>query len=198
VDAGDLLGYLQQFGSDESYVSLRALFAKLRALDITRDQWEVKATLWDVKWVDLFDVLDDDDVELSLFVGKAGFVPIQKLSAGQRCVAVFPLLLRDTRGPLVIDQPEDNLDNRYIADVIAPDLVKRKLTQQFLVTSHNANLVVLTDADLICHMDSDGATSSVPAAGFLACSGSEVKKAVLDVLDGGEAALGARQRKYGL
>src|SRR4030088_2848002 len=75
----------------------------------------------------------------------------QNLSAGQRCVAVFPLLLRNTKGPLVIDQPEDNLDNRYIADIIAPDLLERKRGQHFLVTSHNANLVVLTDADLIIH-----------------------------------------------
>jgi hypothetical protein len=98
----------------------------------------------------------------------------------------------------VIDQPEDNLDNRYIADVIGPDLLERKRMQQFVVTSHNANLVVLTDADLIVHVDSDGAQSSFPAAGFLSCVTSPVRKSVLDVLDGGEAALAARQRKYGM
>ena len=131
-----------------------------------------------------------------LRVGKAGFVAIQNLSAGQRCVAVFPLLLRNTKAPLVIDQPEDNLDNRHIADVIAPDLLTRKVKQQFLVTSHNANLVVLADADLVIHVDSDGARCSFPQTGFLACATSKVKQSVLDVLDGGEAALAARQRKY--
>ena len=140
--------------------------------------------------------MDDDDIELSLKVGEAGFVTIQNLSAGQRCVAVFPLLLRNTQAPLVIDQPEDNLDNRHIADVIAPDLLLRKACQQFLVTSHNANLVVLTDADLVIHVDSDGSKCGFPQAGFLACSTSKVKQSVLDVLDGGEAALAARQRKY--
>ena len=64
-------------------------------------------------------------------VGKRGFVEIQSLSAGQRCVAVFPLLLRNSRGPLVIDQPEDNLDNRYIADTIGPDLLRKKCSQQY-------------------------------------------------------------------
>lgn len=198
ADAGGLLGYIETFGGGGSYERLRALFAKLRNLDLIQENWQVQNTLWDVKMVDLFDVLDEDDVQLSLNVGKVGFVSIQNLSAGQRCVAVFPLLLRDKRGPLMIDQPEDNLDNRHIADVIAPDIVKQKQEQQFLVTSHNANLVVLTDADLICHVDSDGATCTFPTAGFLACARSVVKKAVLDVLDGGEAALGARQRKYGL
>lgn len=109
-----------------------------------------------MRFVELLDVLYDDDVEIALAVGKAGYVPIQNLSAGQRSVAVFPLLLRNSKGPLVIDQPEDNLDNRYIADIIAPDLLQRKRGQQYLVTSHNANLVVLTDADLIAHVDADG------------------------------------------
>jgi ABC-type Mn2+/Zn2+ transport system ATPase subunit len=144
-----------------------------------------------------WDVIDDDDLEISLAVGRAGFVPIQNLSGGQRSVAVFPLLLRNAKGPLVIDQPEDNLDNRYIADVISADLLRRKPTQRYLVTSHNANLVVLTDADLIMHIDADGTRASFPAAGFLACPTSKVRDAVLEVLDGGEEALAARERKYG-
>ena len=69
--------------------------------------------------------------------------------------------------------------------------------QFFLVTSHNANLVVLTDADLIVHVNSDGARASFPSSGFLSCSSSAVRKSVLDVLDGGDAALTARQKKYG-
>jgi len=136
-------------------------------------------------------------VEIALQVGTAGFVSIQNLSAGQRCTAVFPLLLRNARGPLIIDQPEDNLDNRHIADSIAPDLLFRKSEQQYITTSHNANLVVLTDADLILHVHSDGRRGWIESAGFLACPQSQIKRAVLDILDGGEAALEARRRKYG-
>lgn len=198
ADAGGLLEYVTSFRGTDTYARLSALFASLRDLDVSEKEWHVKDVLYDVKAADLFDVLDDDDISIELRVGAAGFVPIQRLSAGQRCVAVFPLLLRDTRGPLIIDQPEDNLDNRYIADSIAPDLLRKKANQQFLVTSHNANLVVLTDADMIGHVDSDGSSSHLPSVGFLACGDSPVKQSVLDVLDGGEAALGARQRKYGL
>jgi hypothetical protein len=193
-----LVEFVQDLGSAEAYENLRALFGKLLKLELRQEQWGVKDTLWDVRLVELLDVLDEDDVELSLDVGKAGLVSIQNLSAGQRCVAVFPLLLRNSRGPLVIDQPEDNLDNRHIADTIAPDLLDRKQKQQFIVSSHNANLVVLTDADLVMHMDSDGAACSFAAAGFFSCAASPVKRSVLDVLDGGEAALTARQRKYGV
>jgi len=197
AEGGQLLSYLQSFGNTETYQNLRAIFDKLAGVSLDQDSWNVQATLWDARLAELFDILDEDDIEIALEVGKAGYVAIQNLSAGQRCVAVFPLLLRNSKGPLVIDQPEDNLDNRYIADFIAPDLCDRKQNQQFIVTSHNANLVVLTDADLIVHLDSDGAKCSSQAAGFLACPISPVRDSVLAVLDGGEAALAARQRKYG-
>jgi hypothetical protein len=197
TEGAQLIGYLQGLGRPEAYQNLRILFDQLASLDRAQDKWDVDKALWDVRFVELLDVLDDDDVEIALAVGKAGYVPIQNLSAGQRSVAVFPLLLRNSKGPLVIDQPEDNLDNRYIADIIAPDLLQRKRGQQYLVTSHNANLVVLTDADLIAHVDADGTRASFPAVGFLSCSTSTVRDAVLNVLDGGDAALSARQRKYG-
>lgn len=169
----------------------------MEGIDIEDDKWKVSDLLWDAKFVEFLRVFDDDDVEISMKVGEADYVAIQNLSAGQRCTAVFPLLLRNTRGPLVIDQPEDNLDNRYIADVIAPDLLNKKRSQQFIATSHNANLVVLTDADLILHADSDGRTGRIVGRGFFACVSSKIRGAVLDVLDGGEQALQARQRKDG-
>ena len=197
AEGAQLIGYLQGLGRPEAYQNLRILFDRLASLERDQDKWDVDKALWDVRFVELLDVLDDDDVEIALAVGKAGYVAIQNLSAGQRSVAVFPLLLRNSKGPLVIDQPEDNLDNRYIADIIAPDLLQRKRGQQYLVTSHNANLVVLTDADLIAHVDADGTRASFPAAGFLSCATSTVRDAVLNVLDGGDAALSARQRKYG-
>lgn len=85
----------------------------------------------------------------------------------------------------------------FADDVIAPDLLRRKFSQQLFLTSHNANLVVLTDADLIVHMDSDGRTGTIVSAGFLACPKSKVRNSVIDVLDGGASALDARKRKYG-
>ena len=198
TEGASLLGFVDGYSGRDAYERLRDLFTKLQSLGIEQNQWTVENHLFDTKFVDLLDVIDDDDVGIYLEVGNRGFVEIQNLSAGQRCVAVFPLLLRNSRGPLVIDQPEDNLDNRYIADNIGPDLLDKKRIQQYLVTSHNANLVVLTDADLIVQIDSDGNHAEFPASGFLAWENSEIKQSVLEVLDGGEAALLARQKKYGI
>jgi DNA repair ATPase RecN len=197
-DASGFFSYVDRFPGNEPYEKLRSLFRQLAHIRVEEENWEVTDLIWDARFVEFLRVFDDDDVSIDLMVGEAGFVPIQNLSAGQRCTAVFPLLLRNSKGPLVIDQPEDNLDNRYIADVIAPDLLKKKMQQQYVATSHNANLVVLTDSDLVIHADSDGKRGRVVSGGFFGCSESKVSLSILDVLDGGKQALEARQRKYGL
>jgi energy-coupling factor transporter ATP-binding protein EcfA2 len=194
-DAGSFVSSIGRFGKREHYENMVALFDQLRNLDVEAIG-KFDEVLWDVRFVDFMSVIDDDDVEISLKLETGAVTPIGNLSAGQRCTAVFPLLLRASNGPIVIDQPEDNLDNRHIARVIAPQLVDRKEVQQFILTSHNANLVVLTDADLIAETESDGAVGKIGNRGFLAWSGSEIKSGIVEVLDGGEEAIRARQRKY--
>ena len=145
-------------------------------------------------------VHEGDDLSIFFNVGQGGedYRPIDQLSAGQRCTAVFPLLLKLQEGPLVVDQPEDNLDNRHIADTIAPALLEDKRGRQITFTSHNANLVVLTDAEQIALFDSDGSTGSVSARGFLCTSASSITEHVIATLDGGRSALKLRYQKYGV
>ncbi len=196
-EVSEFLSYISEFGKSETYDNLKQLFEYFRNIDINSDI-QIRSLLYKSEFIDFLKVVDDDDIEISMILPNKSPVPIQNLSAGQRCTAVFPLLLRINKGPLMIDQPEDNLDNRHIADVIAPQLLTNKNLQQFILTSHNANLVVLTDAELIIHADSNGTKGEVVNRGFLSCSKSKIKSAVLDVLDGGEVALSARQKKYGL
>ncbi len=197
-DAAQYINYVDTYGQTDAYENLRKLFGEFKDIDTEKNDFELKDLLLDAKFIDFMKVVDDDDIEISLVLEPGKAVPIQNLSAGQQCTAVFPLLLRIKKGPLVIDQPEDNLDNRHIADVIAPQLLEKKISQQFILTSHNANLVVLTDAELIMHTDTEGSEGKIVDRGFLACAESKIKDAVVNVLDGGEAALLARQRKYGI
>ena len=145
-------------------------------------------------------VFENDDLRIELKVGKTGqeYSPINQLSAGQRCTAIFPILLQLGEGALIIDQPEDNLDNRHIANYIGPALLQHKQTRQMIFTSHNANLVVLSDAESILMFESDGTKGRLEKQGFLAAVSSEITKFVMDVLDGGELALQLRARKYGM
>lgn len=148
----------------------------------------------------LLGAFENDDLKIELRVGKVGqeFSPIDQLSAGQRCTAIFPMLLRLDQGPLIVDQPEDNLDNRHIATSIAPALLADKRQRQMMFTSHNANLVVLSDAESVIMFESDGAVGRVENQGFFATRTSSIAHHVMDVLDGGEAALKLRALKYGL
>jgi DNA repair exonuclease SbcCD ATPase subunit len=143
-------------------------------------------------------VFEDDDLQIELKVGQgeADYRGIGQISAGQRCTAIFPILLKQQSGPLVVDQPEDNLDNRHIAAAIAPVVVQDKKSRQIMFTSHNANLVVLSDPELIVTFESDGSTGNIEEQGFLATPASPITKHVVDILDGGEQALALRRRKY--
>ena len=85
-----LIGFVDRYVGNDSYEKFCDLFSKLQSLDIDQDKWTIESQLLDAKFVDLLEVIDDDDVEISLEVGNRGFVPIQNLSAGQRCVAAFP------------------------------------------------------------------------------------------------------------
>lgn len=142
-------------------------------------------------------LFEEDDLKFELEVTPGNFRSIDQLSAGQRCTAIFPVLLKLEEGPLVIDQPEDNLDNRHIADKIAPALLDDKRTRQIVFTSHNANLVVLSDAEHITEFEGTGTQGQVQERGFLATRDSRITSHVLNTLDGGERALEMRYRKYG-
>ena len=147
----------------------------------------------------LITIFENDDLDIRFAVGKPGemYSPIDQLSAGQRCTAVFPILLKLRDGPLVIDQPEDNLDNRHIAQKVAVVLAVDKQSRQILMTSHNANLVVLSDPECIATFEVEGGQGVIACAGFLSHRNSEITASVLDILDGGELALALRSKKYG-
>ncbi len=142
---------------------------------------------------------EDDDLKIEFKVGKQGqeFSPINELSAGQRCTAIFPILMKLGNAPLIIDQPEDNLDNRYIAKSISPLILQDKQHRQIMFTSHNANLVVLSDPESITCFESDGSKGWISTKGFLATKESVITNPVLEILDGGDIALAQRLLKYG-
>ena len=197
-DGANVFGELnQRFGEAERH------HAKLaKAYESTRRDLVAgfPLLLSSVAFGDYLAAYEGDDLSIFFNVGQGGedYRAIDQLSAGQRCTAIFPLLLKLQEGPLVVDQPEDNLDNRHIADTIAPALLEDKRGRQIAFTSHNANLVVLTDAEQIALFDSDGSTGGVSARGFLCTSASSITEHVIATLDGGRSALRLRYQKYGV
>jgi len=125
-------------------------------------------------------------------------IPFDNASAGQQATSLLYILLNQSGNPLIIDQPEDDIDSNAINDII--NLIwKAKQYRQLIFVSHNANMVVNGDAELIlcCNYGDDGKSSF----GHIKCEGaiddSNVKKEITTVMEGGEKAFKLRQAKYG-
>ena len=121
--------------------------------------------------------------------------PIGELFPGQRCSAILPILLLNGHGPLIIDQPEDNLDNRLIRQVIVNILASIKLRRQVIVATHNPNIPVLGDVEQAivlraieqkqCRIESTGDLDSRDTAAQLT-----------EIMEGGREAFQYRQTIY--
>ena len=121
---------------------------------------------------------------------------ISQLSLGQQqSVLLGILMLSDSVKPLLIDQPEDNLDSEFIYKTIVSTLRKIKEHRQVIVVTHNPNIAVLGDAELIIPLKSTNNKSMVIS------SGSIDDKHTIDmccqILEGGESAFKQRQKIYG-
>ena len=121
---------------------------------------------------------------------------LEELSGGQRVSVLLTLLLRtsDDR-PLVIDQPEDELDNRFLFDTVLPVLKRLKGRRQIIVATHDANIVVNGDADQILRLEATADRGRVAAAG--AIDDPAVRDAIVRTVDGGDDAFRLRRLKYG-
>jgi hypothetical protein len=121
--------------------------------------------------------------------------PLEVLSPGQRCSAILPILLLSGDYPLVIDQPEENLDNRLIRQVIVNILAATKLKRQVIIATHNPNLPVLGDVEQCIVLQARGRDlSSVVATGDL--DSSSVTHFITDIMEGGREAFQYRQSIY--
>ncbi|MCG3882377.1 TrlF family AAA-like ATPase [Psychrobacter sp. Ps3] len=122
---------------------------------------------------------------------------IEDLSTGQQCTAVLHLLLLENNDPLILDQPEDNLDNAFIADRIVHEVRDAKLTRQFLFATHNANIPVFGDAEWIGVLSVEENKGKILTEQQGAIDVPTVQKLAAKILEGGETAFNIRREKYG-
>ena len=104
-------------------------------------------------------------------------------------------------GPLIIDQPEDDLDNRFIHHDIVPRIRKAKSDRQLIFSSHNANIPVLGDADqivtLVAEDIDDAVTGRIAEGGLGSIDREPVRIMVEELLEGGRDAFNTRRYLYG-
>jgi len=115
------------------------------------------------------------------------------LSTGQKCTTILPILLMESERPLLIDQPEDNLDNAFVFETIVQSIREVRGRRQLIFVTHNPNIPVLSDAGRVFALRSSGRAASLANAGTV----DEVAQEIMTILEGGRAAFEARQKRYG-
>jgi DNA repair ATPase RecN len=126
---------------------------------------------------------------------------LDSLSTGQKATAVLLLLLLESEAPLIVDQPEDDLDNRFITEGVVPTMRREKQLRQFIFSTHNANIPVLGDAELIVGLATavqDSAVHGRTDPEYMgAIDTGPVRELVEEILEGGKTAFEMRRLKYG-
>ena len=129
---------------------------------------------------------------------RMGQKELNQLSPGERgtLLLVFYLLVDKEQIPLIIDQPEENLDNQTVFELLVPCIKETKQRRQVIIVTHNPNLAVVCDAEqIICaSLDKAGNHRMVYLAG--AIENPEINKAIVDILEGTRPAFDNRESKY--
>jgi energy-coupling factor transporter ATP-binding protein EcfA2 len=136
---------------------------------------------------------DSLDVQYSTGVGGQGFRSIQEGSPGQKTAALLAFLLSYGAEPLVLDQPEDDLDNHLIYELIVTQLREVKHRRQLIVVTHNPNIVVNGDAELVVALAARGGETKKESEGSL--QEKAVRDTICDVMEGGREAFELRYRR---
>ena len=134
------------------------------------------------------------EVDLASDAQTPAWTDVADVSPGQKATALLALALAGGSEPLIIDQPEDDLDNRYIYDEVVQVLSRVCETRQVIVATHNANIPVLGDAEMLIALDAKASKGSVLACGGL--EDGEVATWARKILEGGEVAFQARHDRY--
>jgi type III restriction enzyme len=126
------------------------------------------------------------------------YIAFTDASAGQQATALLIVLLNQPGAPLIIDQPEDDVDNKMSPDIVQ-QIWKAKSQRQLIFASHNANFVVNGDAELVICCDyvkaGNQTSGRIKAVGAIDNTG--IKEEITLVTEGGKAAFKLRKEKYG-
>jgi energy-coupling factor transporter ATP-binding protein EcfA2 len=164
------------------------------ATEITKDRaFRIITRLREIGLESVLTSRVEDDVELSLLHGNQ-YKSIDRLSMGQRCTVVLPIIMEHRDRVIVVDQPEDHLDNEFVTETLIRSLRDRGKNSQIIFSTHNANIPVLGEADQVVYLGSDGQHGFVHHAGAL--DDDETVTAITNVMEGGREAFEKRASFY--
>jgi len=160
--------------------------ALINALYDTEEIYKIESTYCDD--------LPDFKLKIEGDTQRENYKNSDELSMGQRCTTVLPIIFAVSNNPLIIDQPEDNLDNKYISEKIHNIIRDQKENRQLIFITHNPNIPVLSDSEYNLFLNYENKRSKKIREGSV----DEVKEDILKILEGGEKAFKTRKEKYKL
>jgi len=156
--------------------------------------WVAKLSDEDIDKLNLF--MPEDDINIAYKQNaNSKYKSLNTASAGQKTTAILTIILSYGCNPLILDQPEDDLDNKLVYELIVDRLIKAKEKRQLIIVTHNANIPVNGDSEYIVSMDSESKDVKVYTTGCI--DDTKVKKEVCDVMEGTEDAFLMRSKRYG-
>lgn len=148
---------------------------------------------------DYFEWLLDDYFKVNYYV-EYKQKPLEALSPGQKGLALIKIMLKLDKNdkPLLIDQPEDNLDNKSVFKDLVEDIRKIKKKRQVIIATHNPNLVVNTDSEQVIVAKFEDNKSGEPKIKYFCGSleNEKIKNSVCEILEGGTEAFKNREKRY--
>lgn len=175
-------------------------------LGIRQQFWSRLAELDFGHRVSILTAIPDDVVQMS-FLRQGHDVsmddawqPVSTGSPGQRSAAMLGLVLAYGDEPLILDQPEDDLDTALVTELVVQHIRRCRFNRQIIVVTHNANIPVNGDADRVCVLENRGTALQVAESGGEPIDGpvevNAVREAIQRIMEGGVAAFVARERRY--
>lgn len=136
-----------------------------------------------------------EDIPVIRMKDRGDFKPLDEISEGQKCTALLSITLHEREDPIIIDEPEDNLDNASIFDTVVQLVREIKHERQFIIATHNANIPVLGDAEMIASLKPHAGQGFIEDRGPI--EHDDVRAKVQAVLEGGPEAFRKRSERYG-
>jgi chromosome segregation protein len=145
-------------------------------------------------WLELALTSLDDETTFEYQTKEQEYIPFENASAGQQATALLMTLLNQAGPPLAIDQPEDDLDNQIIFEIVKR-VWKAKTRRQLIFSSHNANLVVNGDSELVVWCDylvaGDFSRGQIASEGAIDIP--KIREIIKSIMEGGEKAFKLRR-----
>ena len=135
----------------------------------------------------------DDSVDVRFKSRDRRWRPLKHGSPGQQTAALLAFVLGVGSEPIVLDQPEDDLDNTLIYDLLVTQLRETKLRRQVIVVTHNPNIVVHGDAELVLSLEAGGGETQIKCKGGL--QEQKVRDEICEIMEGGSEAFETRYRR---